>query len=115
MTVEFPIHFDKASKNTFLLNQLKSMNSLIAMLTVLVQYAISYYKEGLTESPAMLQAKDEYISEDYNLRVLKHFIDTYCTKNFDKRILHSKLESKFKKTYPDLDLKRGQLGKLVDT
>ena len=29
-------------------------------------------------------------------------------------VLHSKLESKFKKTYPDLDLKRGQLGKLVE-
>lgn len=64
LTVRFPEQFSGGRADTTLENRLRQPESLSGILATLVRESVAYYKNGLLESSAMLEHRQQYIADN---------------------------------------------------
>ena len=122
LTVRFPEQFSGARADTNLENKLKQSESLSGILATLVRETVTYYKEGLLESPAMAEHRQQYIADNnfisefledftvtaegkfitskYFLNRLRAEFDSHC-KGFSNRALIEMLKTTKTESHPN--------------
>ena len=122
LTVRFPEQFSGARADTNLENKLKQPKSLSGILATLVREAVAYYKDGLLESPAMAEHRQQYIADNnfisefledftvtaegkfitskYFLERLRTEFDSHC-KGFSNRALVEMLKTTKTESHPN--------------
>lgn len=83
LTVRFPERFSGARADTNLENKLKQSESLSGILATLVREAVAYYKDGLLESPAMAEHRQQYIADN---NFINEFLEDFTVTAEDKYI-----------------------------
>ena len=122
LTVRFPEQFSGAQADTNLEKKLKTSESLSGILATLVREAVDYYRDGLSESPAMAEHRQQYIAdnnfiseflEDFTVTAEGRFIiskeflaklrtefDSHC-KGFSNRALMEMLKTTKTESHPN--------------
>ena len=108
--VDFPMQFlgDKADKT--LEATLSTEDEITGALTLFVEQAIQYYREGLLESPAMKKEKQDYLAQN---DWLKDFVAENCVLGADKFCTRSEMLARLKEFSPARGLSERTLTNMI--
>ena len=107
MVAEFTQRFGPDDIDPDLSRKLTTPESLSGILNILVDQAIQYYKYGVSDSPAMTDIKDEYISG------LAKIVRSILAYDSDSYVLTSDLKEEINRIIFPSKLKQGQLKQIM--
>ena len=96
LTVRFPEQFSGARADTNLEKKLKQSESLSGILATLVREAVAYYKDGLLESPAMVEHRQQYIADN---NFISEFLEDFTVTAEGKYITSKQFLEKLRGEY----------------
>ena len=97
MNIHFTQSFIGEKRNPHLKEQLASPDALSGFLTLIINDAKFWYREGLIESDAMKQATRDYLSEN---DFISEFISEHCERRADLSIPRKQFLERLKSEYP---------------
>lgn len=97
MNIHFTQSFTGEKRNPHLKEQLASADALSGFLSLIINDAKFWYREGLIESDAMKQATRDYLSEN---DFISEFISEHCERRADLSILRKQFLERLKSEYP---------------